>query len=281
MKFGAHISAAGGAANAPTNAASINCEVFQFFTRPPQGGPAATITPKTVKDFKEACKNYQQAEAYVHAPYFINFASGNSRVRYGSISVIREELERCSLLGVKYLMTHLGSAKDLGRTPAIKQTIEGLIKVLEDYEGTTELLIENSAGSGEIIGDEFEEIGTIIKGILKKLPKAEIGVCLDTCHSFASGYDWRNKAAIEKTLKTFDQKIGLKFLNLMHLNDSLTELNSKKDRHADLGDGKIGKEGITAIVRNSKLKKVNMILETPSDEKRKRDIKFLKHLRDS
>jgi len=279
MLFGAHISAGGGVYNAPKNSAEIGGEIFQFFSRPPQGGPAPVLTPEIVKKFQTECKKNKQTESYIHTPYFINFASNNNRIKYGSISVVKEELERATLLKVRYVMSHLGSAKDLGRAEAIKQTIECLIKVLGNYKGPSEFLIENSAGSGEIIGDNFAEIGQIIKGVIKKLPKVKIGVCLDTCHSFSSGYDWRNKKAIDETLKKFDQNIGLKYLKLIHLNDSLTDLNSHRDRHADLGNGKIGLAGFEAIVKYPKLKNINLILETPGEKERVRDLKMLKNFR--
>jgi deoxyribonuclease-4 len=276
MLFGAHISAAGGVQNTPANSAKIGGEIFQFFSRPPQGGPAPKLTPQVIKAFKTNCQEFKQKEYYIHAPYFINFASSHNRVKYGSISAIREELNRGTLLGAKYMMTHLGSAKDLGQKTAIKQTIEGIIKVLTDYHGTTELLLENSAGAGQIIGDEFEELGKIIKVVRKNLPRAKIGVCLDTCHSFTSGYDWRNKKAIDQTLKTFDQKIGLQYLKLLHLNDSETDLNSHRDRHAHLGEGKIGAEAFKLIAQHPRLKKINAILETPTEEGRVRDFRILK-----
>lgn len=279
MLFGAHISAAGGVFNAPKNAAAIGCEVFQFFSRPPQGGQAPELTSEIIKKFKAECQKYKFKDYYVHTPYFINFASSNNRIKFGSITVVREELERGSKLGAKYVMTHLGSAKDLGLNKALKQTTEGLIEVLKDYQGKTELLLEDSAGAGQIIGDTFAELGKILKGVKKKLPRAKIGICLDTCHSFASGYDWRNKQAIEQTLKEFDKHIGLKYLKLLHFNDSLTELDSHRDRHAHLGKGKIGAKAFKLIVNHPKLKKLNAILETPTEQGRLKDLKFLKSFR--
>jgi len=280
MLFGAHISAAGGVFNAPINAAKQNCECFQFFSRPPQGGKAPELTPEIVKQFKDNCKKYNFKDYYIHTPYFINFASAKSRIKHSSISIVRQELERGSTLGCKYIMTHLGSAKDLGEAKGQKQTIEGLIEVLKGYKGSTGLLLENSAGSGQIIGDDFAELGKIISGILKRLPSAKVGICLDTCHAFASGYDWSNKKAVNSTLKEFDKYIKLKYLKLLHLNDSLTELNSKRDRHAHLGKGKIGKKGFQEIACHPKLKNINAILETPTEEGRKQDLKLLKTARD-
>jgi len=239
---------------------------------------------REVRGFREGCKKYKQQESYIHAPYYINLASAKNNVYYGSISVLREELERGSLLGVKYLMTHLGSAKELGKKEALKKVAAGIKKILDGYQGSTEFLIEMSAGAGEIIGDAFEETAEIIKKseIRKQKSenkKREIGVCVDTAHAFASGYDLRNKKAVKKFLNDFDKKIGLEKLKLIHVNDSVFDLGSRKDRHAHLGKGKIGLAGFEALVKEPRLKKVNLILETPTEEGALRDIRLLKKWR--
>lgn len=279
MLFGAHVSVAGGLENAPLNAHKIGCEVFQFFSRSPRGGPAPTLTKTIIKKFQENFKKAKQAECYIHTPYYINLASINNRIRYGSISVIREDLERGSLLGVKYVMSHLGSFKDYGKANGLKKVLESLTKILTTYRGQTQFLIEISAGSGEIIGDRFEEVAEIIKG-LRGLGKY-VGVCFDTCHAFASGYDLRNQKAVDKTLKDFNNIIGLNRLKLIHINDSKTDLNSKKDRHEHIGLGKIGLEGFKVLIHHPKLKKINMVLETPDDERGnyEMDLELLKKIR--
>jgi len=279
MLFGAHISAAGGLFNAPLNAAKIGGEVFQFFSRPPQGGKAVPLSQPIITAFKNNFKKAKQKEGYIHTPYYINLASGKNNIRYGSIAVIREELERGSLLGVKYVMSHLGSFKDRGQKEGMRKTIEGIKKILSGYRGITQFLMEISAGGGEIIGDQFEELNEIIKG-LGSLGK-DVGICFDTCHAFASGYDLRNKKAVNKTLKKFDQIIGLNKLKLIHINDSKFDLNSRKDRHEHLGLGKIGLEGFKAFVHHPRLKNINMVLETPDDERGdyETDLAVLKKIR--
>ncbi len=281
MFFGAHISAAGGLYNAPLNAAKIGCEVFQFFSRSPQGGKAIPLSQPIITAFKNNFKKANQKECYIHTPYYINLASIQNNIRYGSISVIREELDRGSLLGVKYVMSHLGSFKDRGQKEGMRKTIEGIKKILTDYKGSTQFLMEISAGSGEIIGDQFEEFKEIIKG-LGSLGK-NVGVCFDTCHAFASGYDLRNKKVVDETLKKFDKIIGLEKLKLIHVNDSKVELNERKDRHEHIGMGKIGIEGFTALIHYPKLKNINMVLETPDDGRGdyESDLKILKKIRDN
>jgi deoxyribonuclease IV len=280
MLVGVHVSAAGGVQNAPGNAKKIGCEVFQVFSRPPQGGPARPVTKSVIREFVLAMENNKQAEFYIHAPYYINLASTTPRIRYGSISVIRDELERGSLLGAKYVMTHLGSAKDLSRKEAIVKVSHGIIRILDKYKGSAKFLIENSAGSGNVMGDQFEEIAAIIKGLPQSI-RNKVGVCFDTCHAFSSNYDLRNKKSLDQTLKKFDQIIGLDKLKLIHLNDSKTDINSHVDRHEHIGQGKIGTEGFKAIISHPKLKKVNLILETPEDEKgmQKDDLDLIKKLR--
>lgn len=267
-KIGAHVSAQDGAHYAPLNAHKAGCECFQFFSRSPQGGPIPELTPEIIKKFKDACKKYK-LEAYIHAPYYINLASANNRIKYGSIKAIREELERGTQLGVKYMMAHLGSAK--GRTSkqvALQETIKSLKKALDGYKGSCLFLIENAAGSGQIIGADFKEI----KKILTNLKKHKIGVCLDVMHAFASGYP------VETVIDQFDKQIGLKYLKLIHANDSKVELGSHKDRHQHIGKGKIGADNFRLLLHDSRLKNINFVLETPRD-KRTNDIKKLKQLR--
>ncbi|MBN1778597.1 MAG: deoxyribonuclease IV [Candidatus Buchananbacteria bacterium] len=282
MKFGLHVSIAGGIFNAPVNAAEKNCEVFQMFTRSPRGGQAPSLTAEVVREFKENCQKNKFKNYYVHTPYYINYASVNNRIAFGSAQVVRQELERSSQLGVKALMTHLGSGKDFDQKTARQKVVEGLLKTLDGYKGTTQFLIEIAAGAGLILGASFEEIAFYINEVEKKDKrlKNKIGVCLDTCHMFACGYDLRNKIAVKKTFKDFDRIIGLKRLVLIHANDSKTEFGSHKDRHEHIGDGQIGKDGFAAIVKLAKLKNVDLILETPHDGKEIRDLKLLKSFRD-
>jgi len=262
MLFGAHVSIARGLENAPENAQAIGCQVFQMFTRPPQGG-RSVIAENNIKEFLGKCQDYDFTDYYIHAPYYINLASINKRIYHGSISAIRQELEVGSKIKAKYVMFHPGSAKDVSAQKGIKMVAEGIKEILKGYKGKTELLIENSAGAGNVVGDQFEEIAEIFN--LVKSSKLS-GICLDTAHSFASGYDWRNKTAVAKTLKEFDKILGLSKLKMLHGNDSKAALGSHRDRHAHIGYGEIGKEGFWAIVNHPKLKKVNLVLETPQDE---------------
>lgn len=272
MLIGCHVSIAGGVQNAPERAHDLGCEAMQIFTRSPQGGKAPTITNKVCEEFQISNLKFKIKEVVVHTPYYINFASANNRIRYGSVSVVRDELERASLLGAKYVMTHLGSAGELSESEATEKSAEMLKKTLDGYTGSAKLLIENSAGTGKIIGDSFLEIAEIIKKV--NHPKL-VGVCLDTQHSFASGYDWRD---FEKTIEKIDRELGVEKIKLIHANDSLTEFNSKKDRHEHIGQGKIGLEAFGKIVKFAQEKNIDMILETEHENVRE-DIGILKNFR--
>jgi len=258
MYLGAHVSIAGGVQNAPLNAQKIGAETFQIFSRSPRGGKS-NITTENIQEFKNNLKKFKFKNFYIHAPYYINLASSNNRIRHGSIGILKEELRIGNELGATAMMTHLGSASDYTDEEALNLVTKGIKEILKDYSGKTKFLIEISAGSGRIIGDSFEEIGKIIKEVKNK----SLGVCFDTCHAFASGYDLRTKEAIENTFKDFDKKIGLKNLVVLHLNDSLVELNSRKDRHADIGHGLIGKKAFAEMMTHQNLKKIDCILETP------------------
>lgn len=264
MYFGAHVSIAGGLVNAPLNAAKIGCEVFQMFSRSPHGGWVAPLDDEIAAMFKKNMELAGQRECYIHTPYFVNFASANSRISHGTAAVVREELERGTKLGAKYVMTHMGSYKDLGEEKGFDQLVKGLVKVLTGYTGSTQLLIEISAGAGKVAGHTFEEIAQIIHHPdLKKFP---LGVCFDTQHAFGSGYDLRTKEVVDATFKRFDKLIGLDKLKMFHCNDSKIELGGNKDRHEHIGEGLIGEQGFDAMVNYPPLKDKNFILETEHDK---------------
>ncbi len=274
MFFGAHVSIAGGLVNAPDNAAAIGAEVFQFFSRSPQGGPAQTMTVEMVDLFRERCDRHHQREWVIHAPYYINFASGEERTRKNSARLIREELERGSLLGARYVMFHPGSARDVGDKRGMAFVISGLKRVLDGYQGSARLLIELSAGAGMVLGDTFEQVAEMLEGV----GHAELGVCFDTAHAFASGYDLRTQKTVDAVVNAFDHVIGLKRLFMSHCNDSKIELGGHKDRHEHIGEGRIGRSGLAAFIRHPKLAHLNWYLETDPDRVTN-DLSILREIR--
>lgn len=276
-QIGAHVSGAGGLYNAPLNAVKEQLETFQMFSRPPQTFKCPPLDDAAVETFKQTIKDTGFERYYIHAPYLISLASAKNTLRYGSITMLKQELDRGSRLGVRGVMFHTGSAASQpDRATGIKVAIDSLNKILDGYKGSCMLLLENAAGSGSVLGCNFEELAQLYKGIKKN--KAKVGFCLDTAHAFGSGYDLRTKAAVNKVLKEFDDILGLEHLICVQMNDSKVELNSKKDRHEHIGKGYIGAEGLGALFNHPKMKNMDFLLET-EPEGRPADVKLLKKIR--
>ncbi len=262
MRFGVHISIASGIENAPQRAKNVGAETFQIFSRPPRGGKPK-ITNNQAKFFRAQCKEYNFSSHYIHAPYYINLASKNNKIYFGSIGAIAEELEIADLLGTNFVITHIGSARDMTETEAISRVVKAVEKISQKIS-LEKLLFELSAGQGAIIGNTFEELAKIIEETQKNQLKIG-GICLDTCHLLASGYEIRTKEGIKKTLDDFDKILGINLLKVIHLNDSVFDLGSHKDRHEHIGKGKIDIEGFKAILSEPRLKNFDFILETPKE----------------
>ena len=275
MKFGAHVSIAGGIENAPLRAVQLGCECFQMFTRSPRGGKPPPLEDRLLENFFSNCEEAAIDNYYVHTPYFINLASGKGELRGKSVDLVREELERSSLLGVKYMMTHIGSAKGMEREMAVQNVVDSILKILGDYGGTTKLLLENTAGQGDTIGASFDEISLI----LRRAAHEDLGVCIDTAHMFASGYDIRTREGVWELVERIGAAFAPGTVKLVHANDSKAEFNSSKDRHEHIGRGEIGIECFRAMIGNPFFRDLDMIVEMPPAEVA-RDIELLKGLRD-
>lgn len=216
------------------------------------------------------------ATFYIHTPYVLNLASLKPATRHASRTIIRQDLERGSLLGAGAVMTHIGSYAGQTLEDGIEKACVGFQEILDGYEGTTKLLIEISAGSGNILGDTFEEVGAMVEKI--KHSPGFGGICFDTCHAFASGYDFRTPTGTRDVLKKFDAAIGLSYLKLAHVNDSQANLGGKRDRHEHLGRGYIGDEGIQSLLTTKEFRGIDWILETELDGQEE-DIRKLKKIR--
>lgn len=260
---------------------ALGCEVIQIFSRSPQMFAAKPISDEDAQKFRESMKENDIKDVYIHAPYIVNLASAKNTTRFGSVKILREELERGTQLGAKAIMFHPGSAKDLGQQTGIDEVVKGIDRILDSYTGSCQLLIEISAGAGAVMGDSFEEIAEFIDRAERG---REVGVCFDTQHAFASGYDLRTKEDVHKTFEDFDRIIGLNKLVASHCNDSKIEFDGHKDRHQHLGHGYIGADAFNVIVSHPKLQHIDLILETPftGEEKagsREEDIALLKKFR--
>ena len=242
---------------------------------------AKPISDEDALKFRESMKENDIKDVYIHAPYIVNLASAKNTTRFGSVKILREELDRGTQLGAKAIMFHPGSAKEVGQEAGVEAVIKGLDRIMDGYEGSCQLLIEISAGAGAVLGDEFEEIAAFITGAERG---KEIGVCFDTQHAFASGYDLRTKEAVDQTFADFDRIIGLNKLVASHCNDSKIEFDGHKDRHQHLGHGFIGADAFKYIVEHPKLQHIDLILETPFDGEeeagsREEDLGLLKKFR--
>lgn len=284
MKIGAHVSIAGGIENAPKNASVLNCECFQMFSRSPRGGNYKKINQDIAKKFLQNCEkfDFEIGRDYIlHSPYFINLASKNNRIYHGSIKALQDELETANLINCPFVITHIGSSRDLNGKNQQEQINEKVLKAMkkihENYQGQAVLVLEIAAGSGNIIGDTFEEIGYFIKQAKKQ--NIRLGFCFDTCHAFAAGYDLRNPSKVQKIFNEIDKKISLKSLKCIHFNDSQTGLGSRVDRHEHIGKGKIGIEGLRKVAEITKKLDINLYLETKHDEI-ENDLKITKAFRD-
>ncbi len=242
---------------------------------------AKPIGDEDAQKFRESMKTNGIEDVYIHAPYIVNLASAKNTTRFGSVKILREELERGTQLGAKAIMFHPGSAKELGQKEGVDAVVKGIDRILDGYTGSCQLLIEISAGAGAVMGDSFEEIAEFIDRAERG---KEVGVCFDTQHAFASGYDLRTKEDVQKTFEDFDRIIGLNKLVASHCNDSKIEFDGHKDRHQHLGHGYIGADAFNFIVSHPKLQHIDLILETPftGEEEagsREEDIALLKKFR--
>lgn len=271
---GAHTSAAGGAPNALLQGEKIGATTIQLFTSNQKQWRGRTIPQKEIDLWKQTRKETGINPVMCHDSYLINLGSPKKDILEKSQKAFENEIERCHLLEIDYLNFHPGAATSASKDECLDQIVKSLLSVADLVKkGPTRLLLETTAGQGTTIGSNFAELGYIIKKVEKKIP---IGVCIDTCHIFAAGYDIRTEAAWEKTLKEFKKEIGLSNLYAFHLNDSLHPLGSRKDRHASLGKGKIGIECFKYIMTHRAFAKMPKYLETPNVDIWPDEIEMLK-----
>jgi deoxyribonuclease-4 len=261
LLIGAHTSAQGGAQNAIWTGQEIGATTVQFFTSNQKRWSGKDITQEQADLFQEAVKATGLSQLMSHDSYLINLGSSNPPVLHKSQKAFKEELLRCQKLGISFLNFHPGAA--VGATE--EQCLNNIVASLEQLEGlisqgSTRLLLETTAGQGSTVGYCFEHLAYLVERLHRKIP---IGVCIDTCHIFAAGYDIRTKAGWEATLKDFEKIVGLKHLYAFHLNDSLKPLGSRRDRHAPLGKGEIGIECFKVMMQHPKMRKIPKYLETP------------------
>ncbi|MGI0037199.1 MAG: deoxyribonuclease IV, partial [Nitrososphaera sp.] len=252
IKVGFHVSIAGGISNSVDNARKLGCTALQIFSRNPRGWAAKPLDPADVKLFKDklALSGIAKDSVVVHMPYLPNLSGPPGEFYEKSARTLTEEVQRCMALGIQNLVIHLGSHLGKGTAQGMTQ----LTSAVDDALGSVDkshnqnrvnVLLENNAGQKNSIGGSFEELRTILDKITIN---RHVGVCLDTCHLFASGYDIRSANGVKSTLEKFDKIVGLRELSVIHLNDSKGELGSNLDRHQHIGLGRIGPDGISAFL---------------------------------
>ncbi len=273
--FGAHVSAAGGVENAPYNAKAIGATAFALFTKNQRQWIAPPLTAEQCNRFREACREcgYAPHQILPHDSYLINLGHPEREGLEKSRESFFEEMARCEALGLDRLNFHPGS--HLGKTTMImslNRIAESINMALDRTSGVT-AVIENTAGQGSNLGFAWEHIAYIIERVEDK---SRVGFCIDTCHSFAAGYDLRTEEACRKTFEALDQIVGLKYLRGMHLNDALKPLGSHVDRHAPLGEGEIGWECFRFVAQEPMFDNIPIVLETPDEARWPDEIARLK-----
>jgi len=266
VQIGAHVSISGSIANAITNASKRECSAFQVFTSNPRGWHAKDLTDDGITNYKNnlSQSNIDRFATVAHMPYLPNLSSPEISVYEKSIHTMIREVERCDKLGIPYLVTHLGSHKGTGEDKGIQRLVSALTEVAKTNKDVT-ILLENTAGQKNSVGSDFTQLAEIFFGLK---PASRFGICIDTCHAFAAGYDLRNEKNVKDVFEKFDSEIGLKHIKIIHLNDSKGELGCHLDRHEHIGLGHIGEAGLSQVVKLANKNKIPIILETPIDERR-------------
>lgn len=275
MKYiGAHVSSSGGVENAPINAFNIGAKAFALFTKNQRQWVSAPLSEKSIEQFRANCKKYgfEPWQILPHDSYLINLGHPEDEGLDKSRLAFVDEMQRCEQLGLDRLNFHPGSHLDkIDTHSCLLRIAESINIALQETKGVT-AVIENTAGQGTNLGYQFEHLRTIIDNVDDK---SRVGVCIDTCHAFTSGYDLRTLDAFNNTFKSFDEIIGFNYLRGLHINDSKKDLATRVDRHDSLGMGFIGIDTFRFIMNDQRFDNIPLILETPDEERWPEEIKML------
>jgi deoxyribonuclease-4 len=275
MKYvGAHVSASGGVENAPLNANSIGAKAFALFTKNQRQWFSNPLSKASIKAFRENCEkyNYKPFQILPHDSYLINLGHPEKEPLEKSRASFLDEMQRCELLGLDRLNFHPGShLKTISEEECLRRIAESINIVLDKTKGVT-AVIENTAGQGTNMGHKFEQIRFIIDNVNDK---SRVGVCIDTCHAYTSGYNIKSPEGYAETFNIFDKIIGFKYLRGMHINDSKKELATRVDRHDNIGKGSLGEDFFRMLMNDGRLDNIPLILETPDESLWEAEIKNL------
>lgn len=278
-ELGAHVSAAGGVHHAPGRARAIGSAVLQLFTKQPSRWAEPTCGAEDVRAFAGERAAHGIGATASHDSYLINLASPDVALRQRSIASFRAELQRCAALGIDYVVSHPGNHMGSETAGAIARNAEAVQACLEEVAGV-DVLFETTAGTGTALGASFDELGALIAHVSPGV-RSRVGVCMDTCHVWAAGYDIAG--AWDEVIERFDEAVGIDRLRLFHLNDSLMPFGSRRDRHAHIGRGTIGDNGFRNLLSDPRFGSVPKVLETPKDDDAvradRRNLRRLRRLR--
>ncbi len=263
MKIGCHVSIADSIDLSVDRAKEIGCDTFQIFTRNPRMWKYKILSDEEIAAFHEKLKQTGIWPVFSHMPYLPNLSSSNPVPYLKSVATLHLELERCNELGIPYVVTHLGSHLGEGKEKGMAQIVNALDTAVSGLDVYPMILLENTSGKTNEVGSTFIEIGEI----LDKVSTDNIGVCFDTCHAYARGYDITTEEGLQSTIDEINSHIGLDRVKIVHLNDSKGELGSRHDRHNHIGVGNIGEKGFINFL-SSPFNEKPLILETPVDEYR-------------
>jgi deoxyribonuclease-4 len=262
--FGAHFSTAGGLHKAAATCRDLGCDAFQLFTKNPSQWAGKTLTDSDVTLFRDAVAAAGAKFVIAHDSYLINLAAADEALFEKSVAAFATEVQRADTLGVTHLVMHPGAHVGKGEEYGLTRVVEGLDAALDRAgDSAVRVLVEVTAGQGTTLGHRFEHLAAILSGVARP---ARSGICFDTCHAFAAGYDLRTRETYAATMAAFDASVGLKRIEVFHVNDSVKGLGSRVDRHAGLGLGEIGEAAFQCLVRDKRFRKVPMILETPKED---------------
>lgn len=275
MQFGAHVSISGGVFNAPQNGKDGTCDVIQIFTKNQQQWRVPKLSDEDIEKFKQEEERTGVKAVCVHASYLINLGGSDRQKLYLSRQNFITEMERAGALGIPYLVVHPGSHTGDGEEKGIARIADSLNFVFEKCpDFNVKVLLESTAGQGDNLGYTFEQLADIKSGVEAK---EKVGVCIDTCHLFAAGYELRTQEGYEQTMSRLDEMIGIEEVGVVHCNDSKRELGSRVDRHDHIGEGEIGLQAFEFLVNDPRFKNFPVILETPKPVEK--DIENLEKLR--
>ncbi len=261
MRFGLHMPLKGGFEANIKRVKEIGCQTIQIFPGNPTGWKMGKLDETEIERRSQLIKSEDLQPLVVHCAYLINLATNNKEFLIKSKQLLNESMERAALHDAPYVVLHTGNHGGEGRDKGLAQIIASIEEGLPGWPDTVQLLLENTAGSGTALGADYTELGEI----LKAFPAGEIGVCIDTAHSWAAGYDFGSSEGLKKSLAELDQAVGLEQLKVIHVNDTKVKLGARVDRHAHLGEGNIGLEGFAALVNYGWPEDFPFILETPEN----------------